>query len=432
MKISITVSALILAAAMAVGWKIDGRRDAARTDQSKLAAEAKRFGISVGGAYPTRSTKRERVDREAEARQLTAEYIQLNKLTENGGWLDEATQEAYIKCSARISALDVSSLKILITAVLVSRELEEKTRNERVAQLLGMALANKDPRATLEFAKEHSAALKDTKGVEYLISYSLGTWAKDDPQAAVEWMKNNAAEFPDAMKAQSLYNVLRSAAQKEPRLAFSLIAELELDYANTHHAMHAIVTAAETDEQRNITLAALREYRDTHKSAKEISRAAEQMVGYFSQGFKKDGFDAANKWIAGANLTPKELDQLCGELSRNYRGEEHARWIEWMGATFPPGKCNQPIMDMIRCWTSQDYEAAGKWLASAPEGPARNTAIRGYAETVSLYDPETATQWAMTLPPGKDRDATLSNIHADWPQDDPAGKEAFATERGIK
>jgi hypothetical protein len=89
-------------------------------------------------------------------------------------------------------------------------------------------------------------------------------------------------------------------------------------------------------------------------------------------------------------------------------------------------------MDMMDTWTTHDYEAAGKWLASASDSPARNAAIRGYAKTVFKHDPETAMQWIMTLPPGSDRDNTLKNIHLNWPKYDPAGKEAFATEHGIK
>lgn len=66
------------------------------------------------------------------------------------------------------------------------------------------------------------------------------------------------------------------------------------------------------------------------------------------------------------------------------------------------------------------------------EGPAKNAAIRGCALTIFKHDPETAMQWIMTLPPGQDRDDTLKTIHMNWSKIDPAGKEAFAREHGIK
>lgn len=117
------------------------------------------------------------------------------------------------------------------------------------------------------------------------------------------------------------------------------------------------------------------------------------------------------------------------------KSEETGQWVEWVGQTLPAGQADPNIKNMVRQWTQDDYQAAGSWLATSPEGPAKNTAVRSYAETVSDYDPETAAQWAMTLPPGKDRETTLKAIYDNWPKKDPtaeAAAAAFAKEHGIK
>jgi hypothetical protein len=64
----------------------------------------------------------------------------------------------------------------------------------------------------------------------------------------------------------------------------------------------------------------------------------------------------------------------------------------------------------LSSWTTSDYQAAGKWLAAAPEGPAKISAIHAYAETVAKADPQAATQWALTLPAGNEREETLRRI----------------------
>ena len=432
MKITIAISVLILAAAAGLGWQIEGRLAAARADEIKLVTEAARLGISMGDAHSTRSAKRVRIDREAEARLLAIEYIQLAKASETDRKPDEASQTRYRDCFARISALDGTSLKILMAELLASPELDGKKRAEQVVHLLRMVLAKKDPRAALAFVMEHSAALKNADDIEYVISDSLGNWAKDDPIAAVEWMKKNAAEFPAAMKVQARANVFHSTAEKDPRLAFTLIEGLGLNASDSHSALHTIVTAAATDEQRNDTLAALREYREAHKDDMEARQAADQMVGYFAGGFKKDGFDAGSKWLASAKLSPNELDRFCGELTGNYDGDERTQWIEWIGGNFPPGKGDQYIIRLIVRWTEQDYEDAGKWLSSAPEGPAKNAAIRGYALTIYEHDPKTAMQWMMALPPDERREHTLRFILVNKLKDDPEAAAAFAKEHGIK
>lgn len=432
MKISIAISALILAAALGLGWMIDGRLAAARVKEHQLTAEAQRLGISDGDAHSTRSANRVRIDRNVEAKLIAVEQIQLVKALEQGGRRDEAWKKRSQECYERIAALDASGLKILITDLLASEELSQKGRAEAVSWFLSVNLAEKDPRGALAFATEHVAALShDRSCMAEIISNSLGHWAKDDPLAAVEWMKKNAAEFPDAMRIQSQSNVLTAAAKIDPKLAFMLITKLELNYSDSHGALHTVVTAAATDEQRNATLAALREFRDTHKSEKEISRAAEEMVGYFSQGLRKQDFADASKWVEEAKLNERELANFCERLS-NGIVEDTGKWLEWMGNTFPPGKGDGCIMDMIRSWTNQDYEAAGKWLTTAPDGPAKNAAIRGYALTIFEHDRETAMQWLMTLPPDERRENTLRFILVNELRDDPEAAAAFKEKHGIK
>jgi hypothetical protein len=87
---------------------------------------------------------------------------------------------------------------------------------------------------------------------------------------------------------------------------------------------------------------------------------------------------------------------------------------------------------MIQNWTEKDYRAAGTWLASTPDSPTKQAAVRSYAETVAPYDPETAAQWALTLPADEKRTQTLKRIHQQWPKDDAAGAAAFAEKNGIK
>ena len=130
--------------------------------------------------------------------------------------------------------------------------------------------------------------------------------------------------------------------------------------------------------------------------------------------------------------TKDELDRFCGELTSNYNGEERVQWIEWIGGNFPSGKGDQHIISLIGRWTEQDYEGAGKWLASAPEGSVKNAAIRGYALTIFPQDRETAMQWMMTLPPDERREKTLQFILVSKLQNDPEAAAAFKAEHGLK
>ncbi len=429
MKTSIAISVLILAVTAGLGWKIERRLAAAQADEKLLTVEANRLGVS-GGADPLdRSRKHLRIDRDAEAKQLAIEYHREAKVWESGPIIGVA-EERYLEIHQRIEALDSSRLKAFVADVLNDSDVVPIMRAQRALKLLPI-LAKKDGQGALALFKEYYATIKISPGAGNIIPECLGAWAKNDPFAAVKWTEENAVEFPDAMK-EAQDHIFRSAAEKDPALAFSLIEHLKLNSEKAYSAMLQIVIAAKTDEERNLTLSAFRQFQNTTEGNKELAQAAYQTFGYFAWKLNADGFTAATKWIDSAKLSPWELDRVCARLSLNYDGNEPGQWIEWMGERFPPGESDSHIMDLVRCWTNNDVEAAGKWLASAPDGPAKNAAIRSYGQEIFKHAPETAMQWIMTLPPGRDRDETLKTIYMNWSKDDPTGKEAFKMEHGIK
>jgi hypothetical protein len=432
MRIQLIVSGIIIAIAAGLNRHFDERLTAASSERADLTEKAAEFGISAETNHPTRHAVRPGIEHAVDAHQFARDCIALMRKTRNGEPQDEATKAAFGKIQATFPDLDATDWKIILTALLDAEDIDKEKRLPISRYWLREYLAKSHPHAALQFVKEHAAAFNDDEGVQAVVSDALAALAKNDPFAAVQWMRKNESEIPDAMKLHTKVAVIHAVANEDPEMAFSLLSELKLDYSAAHSAMHTIVTSATTDDARNVTLAALRKFRDANKQDKELSNEANRMVGYFSSGFQETGIKGAKAWIAGANLTAAELSAFCDVLSRSYDGDEHAAWIEWMGTALPPHLNADPIMDMISRWTTEDYEAAGNWLRAAPDGPAKTAAVRSYALTVFKHDPETAMQWIHTLPPGKDRDSTLRNIHANWPKDDPAGAAAFAKEHAIK
>ena len=137
-------------------------------------------------------------------------------------------------------------------------------------------------------------------------------------------------------------------------------------------------------------------------------------------------------WLEAVAFTRKEKEHFATGLLYDNVKKDPARWMEWLGESISPRKLGGVVGDLMGQWTQQDYLAAGKWLASEPNGLIRTAAVRSYSVTVASYEPETAVQWAMTLPLGKERDATLRQIYQNWPLHDAAGAAAFAAENGIR
>ncbi len=437
MKISIALSLLILAAAAGLGWHDHQRLAVVRASHTKLVAEASQLGISIdpaaNSADPVRVTKHERENREADARLAAVEFIafakEMEAMEKKGGQPDEATQKKILDFMDRMMSLDSAQLKILIAEIRVNKELKDETRQNLIGFSI-MTLSNDHPKAALALFTESSDLFKDNGMGKHLISSSLAKWAKDDPMGALEWTKKNGEKFPDLVTDDAKRGMISGTAATDPALAFKLIGELGLK--DTTQAISSIMSAAKTPEERTATFAAYRAHLATLSDEKSRGALSTTAIGTLGSSLGREGFQSATAWIEKASLTPEELEGVAGSLNHSVKSAETGQWIEWMGGKLPPEKVNANIRNLVTNWTRNDYQAAGKWLATAPDGPAKVSSVRAYAETVSTYEPVTAAQWAMTLPPGKDREDTLKRIHNNWPENDPAAKEAFAKEHGIK
>ncbi|GAA5128269.1 hypothetical protein JIN84_01795 [Luteolibacter yonseiensis] len=440
MKISIAISILILALAAAFGWRGSQRLEVVRKDHSRLVAEAAQLGIAADTAHPAGSaplTKRtEREDQEKAARLIAKEFIafarEMEAAESKGQAPDEAAQKRIMEILDRLMSLDGKQLKILIAEVRATPDLKDDTR-EGLIGFSVMSLASEHPQAALALFTE-SADIFTSNGMgEHLVSSSLGNWAKSDPAAALAWVRANSAKFPDLITQDAKRGLIQGAATNDPRLAFKLIGELGIEEPN--ETLSGIARAAKTPEARTATFTALREYLATINDEEARKRAAGTASVNLGSGLAADGFESATKWLDSSDMTPAELESVVNGISGGAAKAETGRWVGWISEKLPADKADNSIRDLVRQWTRNDYQAAGTWLGTMPEGPAKNTSVRSYAETISKYEPEAAAQWAVTLPPGKERDRTLRNIYHNWPKKDEAEKaaaEAFKAQHGIE
>jgi hypothetical protein len=436
MKISIAASILILLVAALLGFHGHQRLADARETHAKLAASASEQGISIDPSRPdtnVRVTRRERVNKEADAKAIAAEFIAFAKemegIEKNGGQPDEGQRKRIMEFIDRMMSLDPSQLKILIAEVRKANELKDQTREGLISFSI-MTLANEHPQAALAMLTDSSDLFKSEGMGTHVVSSSLAKWAKDDPLAALEWVRKNNAKFPDLINDEAKHGLITGTAIGNPGLAFKLIGELGIKEPT--NIIPAIIETAKTPAERTSTLATLREHLATIGDEKTRTEAAHAAIGRFALSALEENFDAGSKWVESAKLTPQELESFADGLKYSSRTRESGKWIDWIGKNLPPEKAAERIEGLVGNWTRNDYQAAGKWLATAADGPAKNAAIRSYAVTVSRYEPATAAQWAMTLPPGGDREQTLRRIYQNWPADDSAAKEAFAKEHGFQ
>ena len=411
MKISIALSVLIFAAAASLRWYDARRLVVVRENHAKLVAEAATFGMTLDPARPAaviRFTPRERERKNVEAKAAAAAYIAFKNGPSSRSQEKEARGARAMNPVARMLALDPTQVEIFLNVIRDARDLSDETRKDMISYALTM-LCDKHPQPVLALFTEAFDLLKEDEYTSRrVISSSLARWSEEDPKAACGWVRKNGEKFPDLVTDDTKIEMISGAARHDPKIAFKLIPELGIQ--NSWSALWEIAASAKTPAERTVLLSAMREHLTTLPDEKARHETTRTLMDTFTDRLAGEGFTAATQWIAGANCTPTELENIAGCLGTSIKRDEEGQWVDWVGKQLPAGKSEASIRSIVSRWTETDYQAAGKWLGTAPASPTKNIAIRSYAETISAYDPTTATQWAMTLPPGPDRDATLKHI----------------------
>ena len=415
MKISIAASVLILAVGAGLGWHDREQLAALRTTQKQLAREAATLGISPDAAlHPTRSTKRS-------IRATTAQ-------PDTAGLVERAREMDPLRLLDSLSALDSAGLKAILAAAAANVEPDERFRM-MLRDSCTTVLANDHPRAALEiFISSPELFTAGDRGRSLFLT-ALACLARENPTAALDWLRNHPQHASDEAKGE----LITAVAEQDGQLAFRLVTDLNFKISN--YAVGQILNSSKTLEEKSAAVAGLREYLATIREEKVRDQIAASSISGLAGAIGNESFESATRWIADQNLTPQELGQFAEGLHIFITKGETGRWIAWLHQVLPSGKTDLKIQEVVRQWTENDNQAVSKWLGTISAGHVRNTAVRGYAETVSRYEPETAARWAMTLPPGKDRDQTLKEIYRNWPTQDDSSKaaaEAFKSQYGVK
>ncbi|RYD20067.1 MAG: hypothetical protein EOP88_16540 [Verrucomicrobiaceae bacterium] len=435
-RLSLVSTCIILAIGGAAGLMLRGRVSDVRREHGELAARAVSLGLREASATDpdgTPVTKRARDGADAArasaaSTALIAFTREMEQWQKNGSKADDAFEKRSMEMMAKLMELDSVQLKQVVANLRDDPSLTDESRRSMIGFSILM-LGEDHPAAALGLYVECADILNDGVLGPHVITSTLSRWAKEDPRAALAWMRANGEAHPEVADDGAKTSIISGVAEIDPKEAFKLLQELQPE--DPASAIQALVETGKSPEARTAILDALR----THAATLGDDMDREDIVGEaledMARNLTGETFDSVTKWVGSAKLNPEETVRFAGGLSYFNTKEDTGRWIDWMAKNLPTDEIPENVDNLIGQWTQQDYLAAGKWLAASTDGPAKNAAVSTYAETVAEYEPQTAVQWAMTLPEGKDRRNTLEAIYHNWPKSDAAAGEAFAKQHGI-
>lgn len=419
MKHSLLATALILAIAAFFGWQDQRKLAAVREKHGRLFEEARALGLSTDGlvkdgqaVLPSKTGRetgdsvRSTIDPKDFAIRLAALALKMAEAEKSGMPADEGLHREIFGSLDEMSRLDPAQLKVLIGEIRANRELTGEMRRNIAGFAISM-LTKDHPASAVAICTESADLLGDKDRAQGVMGEALSKWASQDPAAALEWVRANAAAHPDLVTEETKRGLVGGAAKQDPRLAFKLIGELGLENAGS--AGQEIARSAATPGERDAILRALRDHLGAGDGVgADILRIPTLQA--LAEGAMKDGFEGATSWIDGAGLDEPEITTMTRSIEHWRTRDDTGKWIEWMAGKLPAGDWESKAGGLMDQWTRNDYKAAGLWLDGAAEGPAKQAAVKSYAQAVAPYDPEVAGQWARTLPAGREREELLEAI----------------------
>jgi len=441
MKASLLLTAVILLAGGLFINRSHHELAVLKTEREDLATEARDLGISVSdnpgeardsaklrGSSRIRSEHPDRANQTAASLIAFAREMEEKQKSGGGGRPDSEMQKQILEIIEQVTALTPAELRVVIDQLRADGSISDDLRQGLLGFTI-MTMAERNPQAALNLFTQLGKDASENNMHGHVVSSALSTWAKDDPLAALEWVRKNGKDHPEIVTDDAKRGIIRGAAQQDPALAFQLIDEL--GFENPERATHEILQAARTPEAK---LAAIDLLRKRLEGQADPELRDNMLNSAFSglANTRNETFESTTTWLADASLNEKELAAFAKGLHYHQTKNDTGKWIGWLAESLPADKLSGSVENMVSNWTRQDFHAAGTWLASAPDDAAKAPAVKAYAETVAEYEPETAAQWALTLPPGETRQQTLRSIYQRWPQDDAAAKEAFALKHGLQ
>lgn len=396
MKRTLLISAALFVVVISLGLRNQSRLDAARRNQKQLLTEASRAGVSV--SLP--STKRSLRSQENPVVQRALAECRA-AITADGE--DDARIQSI---AAGLSSLNLQKLIIAVHGdQLLTKEHRIKVFNE-----LMLYVSQNKPEQLIEMVLKHPEFVSGEAGDEELgrcAGIAIDTVAGYDPEAAVNASLQLRKLLPAAMKVAR--KSLREAFGKlPPQRVFDWYREMGTQ--PERYDLAPYFAAANTPAQKAEKAKALCDYIRSFESSPMRYAMTEGARNDLAGAAGVSGFGSGKAWADAVVSTAGEARAFLFYAMHTSANGDMPHWIEWAAAKFPDKVEKLGIDGGVYLWADSDYQAAGNWLTSLPDGPLKIQAIQGYVDGVKTLDPEAARQWALTLPPGPKREEILKRI----------------------
>lgn len=256
-------------------------------------------------------------------------------------------------------------------------------------------------------------------------------WASNDPEGAKAHLGGLEGGFEKGMLTQG---VVSGLASTDPEAATAFV--LELDAAQSAEGegggdnrwrgfavdrqMEAIARAQLQQGMSKAT-----SWAESLPEGSLKSSAFDQVA----EGYAQNDPEAAAEWVKGhadQEYAERAVREIAEELSRT----DAAAAVSW-AEELPEATQGSAMRESMERWTRDDPTAAGNYLTTMNESPARDAAVSSFARNFDREDPAIAAEWAASIGNEEMRTETLESVARSWVRSNADEAKAWLPDSGL-
>lgn len=239
------------------------------------------------------------------------------------------------------------------------------------------------------------------------IESGMALWAQQDPDNAASWIEGMAN---DGSKATATRALISSWADSNPSAAQQWIEQLTPGTIRNSAAIEFVQTALAQNPEAVVDWAFKEStYQGNRELFVESIRHFTEIDPEASANYLRDMQTSID--------TPDAIEAYL-QTRTQQSPMETMNWLDFQTPDDPLNQAQNTRIVMEE-WTKSDSVAASEWLSQQNDGPRRDAAIAGFAETMIDYEPEAVAEWVNTLSNPDARVSALENSIQYWARSQP-------------
>lgn len=256
-------------------------------------------------------------------------------------------------------------------------------------------------------------------------------WASADPGGAKAHLAGLEGGFEKGMMTQG---VVSGLASTDPEAATAFV--LELDAAQSAEGEGGGDNRwrgfAVDRQMEAIARAQMQQGMNTATAWAEGLPEGTLKTSAFDQvaeGYAQNDPEAAAEWVKG-HADQEYAERAVREIAEELARTDAAAAVSW-AEDLPEATQASAMRESMGRWTREDPTAAGNYLTTMNESPARDTAVSSFARTFDREDPAIAAEWAASIGNEEMRTETLESVARSWVRSNADEAKAWLPNSGL-